>query len=207
MKWTSEVDEDDPKVMQQALVLQPGEPLATAYVEYWKRILSDGCTNAATWAWQSLSIQICEQQSDADSQGWMETRFDNAQRRACAGASRYLLRSDAFTCLQGSDEDNKTFNKKQIRWLLEQYRELKAAARTVEVQQLLQKINAIRPLAIDAATSYGWFDLQVGQDSFGRLPDEDQAMLGGNDPLPGNPLLDLIGGDDMMTILQELNTA
>src|SRR5262249_28924533 len=122
MKWTSEVDEDDPKVMQQALVLQPDEPLATAYVEYWKRFLSNACANPATWPWHWLSIQIGEQQSDADSQGWMETRFDNAQRRACAGASRYLLRSDAFTCFHNKGEDNKTFNKKQIRWLLEQYR-------------------------------------------------------------------------------------
>src|SRR5262245_61902377 len=207
MKWTSEVDEDDPELMLQALVLEPGEPLAPAYTEYWKRILSDGCANAATWAWQSLSIQICEQQSDADSQGWMEARFDNAQRRECTGASRYFLRSDVFTCFHHKDEDNKTFNKKQIRWLLEQYRELKAAARSAEIQRLLQQINAIRPLSIDAATSYGWFDLQVGQDSFGRLPDEDQAMLAGNDPVPGNPLLDLIGGDDMMLILQELNAA
>jgi hypothetical protein len=206
MQWTIESDQNDRNV-HQALVLQLGEPLAPAYVEYWKRILSDGCSNAATWGWQSLSIQMCERQSDEDSPGWMEARFDNAQRRACAGAGRYFLRSDAFTCLQGGDEDNKAFDKKQIRWLLEQYRELKAAARTAGVQQLLQQINTIRPLSIDAATSYGWFDLQVGQDSFGPLPDEDQAMLAGNDPVPGNPLLDLIGGDDMMTILQEFNAA
>jgi hypothetical protein len=42
---------------------------------------------------------------------------------------------------------------------------------------LLDRIDGIRPLTVDAAASYGWFDLQIGQESFGPLPAEDQAML------------------------------
>jgi len=37
-------------------------------------------------------------------------------------------------------------------------------------------------------------DLQVGHDSFGRLPSKDREMLAGRDPGRANPLKDLMGG-------------
>jgi hypothetical protein len=207
MQWINETDENDRNLAHHCLVLEAHEPLAPAFVAYWKRILSDGRSKAAAWGWRSLSIEILEQQSEADDPGHMRTGFRDAQRKACDGAGDYFLRSHAFACLQGRDEDNKAFSRKQSRWYLEQYAALKNAADSGEVEQLFREINNIRPLFIDAATGWGWFDLQVGQDSFGRLPAEDEALLAGTERKPADRLLDLIGGRDMMTIMQELNAA
>jgi hypothetical protein len=208
MRWINEPDHSDPNLTHHALVLEPDEPLGPAYIDYWKRILSDGCANAAHSGWRSLSIDVYGRQSEQDGRGWMHAAFRNAQRRACAGVGDYFLRSDVFTCMQADNEDNKTFDKKQIRWILAQYQVMKDAARSPEVQQLFRQINAIRPLPIDAATSYGWFDLQVDQDSFGALPSEDQPMLAGMDPVPTDPLLALLpGGPGSMDIMRELGAA
>jgi hypothetical protein len=207
MQWTDEADSKDPNLNHHALALAPNEPLAPAFVEFWRRILSDGCSNAVVSEWRSLAIDIAERQSEPDTQGAVRAVFHNAQNRACKGVGQYFLRSDALTCLQDPGEDNQEFNRKQIRWYLEQYRVLKEAARAPVVQQLFVRINAIRPLPIEAATAFGWFDLQIGRDTFGSLPNEDQAMLADCDPAPSNPMLDLIGGGDMMSILQELNAA
>jgi hypothetical protein len=208
MEWTNKPDKTDQNLVHRALVLQPNEPLGPAFIAFWKRILSDGCANAETSGWRSLSIDIYGRQAEQDSQGYVHAGFRNAQRKACAGVGDYYLRSDAFTCMQDSGEDNKTFDRKQLRFYLEQYRALKDAARSPEVQSLLRQINAIRPLPINAATSFGWFDLQVGQDSFGPLPQEDQAMLAGQDPVRTDPLLALLpGGAGAMPLLQELGAA
>jgi hypothetical protein len=205
--WTPEPDEKDPTLIHQALVLQPDAPLEPALIEFWKRILSDGCANAASSGWRSLSIEICERQTEQDSQGYMHATFRDGQRKPCKGAGHYFLRSDAFTCLQGRGEDHKASSRKQSRWFLEQYTMLKAAARSPEVVPLFEKINGIRPMRVDAATGYGWFDLRAGEDSFGRLPAEDQAHLEHRDAAPGELLLDLIGGSDQMQALQELTAA
>src|SRR5262245_45047772 len=202
MQWTNEPDENDRNLIDQALLLQSDEPLERAFIAFWDRILSDGC---AMSGWVSLSIDICERQCEADSQGWMHAAFLNAQRRPCAG--QYFLRSDAFTLLQGQKEDNKAFNGRQIRWLLQQYQALKNAAQSTQLRPLLQRINAVRPLSVEAATSNGWFDLQIGADSFGPLASEDQAMLAGQDPAPADPLLALVGGNEMMDVVQELGNA
>ena len=194
MKWIQEPDEDDETQVNHALVLEPDEPLLPAFVEYWKRILTDGCAKARKSHWESLAIDIAECQVEGDEQGCMQAVFHNGQQNPCSGIARYFVRSDMFTLIQPRGEDNKTFNRRQIRWLLEQFTNLKQAARDADVRKLLDKINAIRPLPIEASTSYGWFDLQVDKDSFGRLPSEDREMLAGRDPGPPNPLKDLMGG-------------
>jgi hypothetical protein len=71
---------------------------------------------------------------------------------------------------------------------------LKESARRADVLPLGERLTDIRACPVSAATSYGWFDLQLGKDSFGPLPSEDQAMLADRDPLPVNPLKDLMGG-------------
>ena len=190
MRWIDEADGGD---AHHALVLEAQEPLRPAFVEYWKRILADGCANPAA-GWAELAIDIAERQVETDEQGHMRAVFHNGQKRAAKGLGQYLLRSDAFTCLQPKGEDNKSFNRRQIRWYLEQYKLLKEAARTEDVQPLFHKINAIRRLRIGAATAYGWFDLQIETTSFGALPREDQEMLAGLDPAPVIPLKDLMSG-------------
>jgi hypothetical protein len=191
MQWINETDENQ---TNQALVLEQDEPLLPAFVELWKRILSDGIATAQTSGWMSLSIDIQDRQTLDDTQGCMHAVFRDGQHRHCESPGHYYVRSDWFDFLQGRDEDNDTFNRREIRWLLEQYGLLKEAAKDADVRRLLQEINAIRRLAVDAATANDWFDLQVGQDSFGRLPSADQVMLAGLDPGPINPLADLMGG-------------
>src|SRR5215831_16007055 len=208
MRWTTESDSSEPNLMHHALVLAPDELLQPAFIALWKRILSDGCANAATSGWRSLSIDTYDRQSEKDSQGFMHARFLNAQNRACAGLGEYFVRSDAFTLFQPPDEDNKAYDRRQLRRILEHFQALKDAAQAPDVQPLFQQVNAIRPLPISGATAYGWFDLQVGAPSFGPLCAEDQALLAGKDPVRRDPLLDLLpGGAPSMPLLQELGAA
>ncbi len=208
MRWTTEPDESNPNLTHHALVLAPDEPLQPAFVMYWKRILSDGCASAATSGWRSLSIDTCDRQSANDSQGFMHAKFLNAQNRKCARTEEYFLRSDAFTLFQEPGEDNKAYDRRQLRRILEYFQMLKGAARAPDVQPLFQQISAIRPLPITAATAYDWFDLQVGEPSLGPLSAEDQALLADKDPTSRDPLLDLIpGGAASIPLLQELAAA
>jgi hypothetical protein len=91
--------------------------------------------------------------------------------------SQYFLRSDALTCLDVRGEDRMAARRRQLRFALEHYGLLKQAVVAPQVRPLLERIAGIRPLTVDAAAGYGWFDLQIGQESFGPLPAEDQAML------------------------------
>jgi hypothetical protein len=208
MRWINEPDKKDPNLVHQALLLEPDEQLVPAFIAFWERILSDGCANAATSGWRSLSIEIRERQLVGGNQGCMRAAFRNAQRKACAGTGDYFLRSDAFTCLEDPNDERKAAATKQCRWFLEQYRVLKEAMRAPELKPLFQQINCIRPLPVNAATGYGWFDLQVDQDSFGRLPAEDRAMLEDRAPTPHELMEHLLpGGPDSMSALRELGAA
>jgi hypothetical protein len=207
MQWISERDAADGTLMHQALVLQAGDPIGPAYIEFWKRILSDGCAHAATSGWQSLGIEICERQSEADEQGYMQAAFRDGRRKPCDGVSQYVLRSDAFTCLDVRGEDRMAARRRQLLFFLEHYTLLKQAARSPELRPLRERIDGIRPLTVDAAAGYGWFDLQIGQGSFGPLPAEDQATLAHHTASPAEVLLDLAGGEERTAILQELTSA
>ena len=191
MKWTEERDKSQ---THHALVLQPDEPIGPAFVEYWKRILADGCAKADTSHWMSLGFDIAERQVKDDEQGCIRGVFFDGLKKECRALGHFYVRSGAFTLLQPWGEHDNASNRRQIRWYLEQYTLLKQATETPEVKTLLARANGIRSLPMQAATAYGWFDLNMGQPSFGRLPSEDRAMLAGNDPPPANPLKDLMGG-------------
>jgi len=204
MEWVDEADEHDAKLVHHALVLQPNEPSGPAFIAYWMRILSDALAAPSRWA--SLGIDIQARQSPADNQGFMRAAFRNAQRKRCKDMGHYLLRGDAFTCLAGPDV--KASLREQQRWLFEQYQALKDAIRAPEVSPLFQRVNAIRPLRVDAAAAFNWFDLQIGQDGFGRLADDDEALLEGTAANPVELLRDLLpGGAGTMPLLQELGAA
>ena len=128
MQWISERDASDTRLMHHALALQPDDPIEPAYVEFWKRILSDGCAHAASSGWQSLSIEICERQTEADDQGWMHVKFRNGEHKACKGVAEYFLRSDAFACLEVPGEERMAERRRQLLFFLEQYGLLKQAA-------------------------------------------------------------------------------
>ena len=207
MQWISEPDADDASLAHHALVVDAGDPLEPAYVEFWKRILADGCALGPGSGWQSLTVEICERQSEADDQGFMHAKFRDAQGEPCANVAEYFLRSDAFTCLEVAGEDRAAERRRQLVLFLDQYTLLKAATAAPEVQPLLGYIAAIRPLTVEAAAGYGWFDLQIGQASFGPLPAEDRATLEGRQASPAEILRELAGGDDRMELLRELSEA
>lgn len=207
MQWISERDADDATLTHQALVLQANDPIAPAYVEFWKRILADGCAHAASSGWQSLSVEICERQSEADDQGFMHAKFRDRQGEPCEGVAEYFLRSDALTCLEVAGEDRMAERRRQLVFFLDQYTLLKQAASAPEVRPLLAYIGALHPLIVEAAAGYGWFDLQIGQESYGRLPAEDQATLEGRKATPAEVLVELAGGSEQMALLRELTAA
>ena len=177
MRWTSECDARNGTLMHHVLVLPSGKPIKPAYTELWKRMLSDGCEHAATSGWTSLGVEIFERQAETDGHGFMHARFRDAQRKPCLGVSQYFLRSDALTCLNTRGEDRAAARQRQLRFWLEQYAALKQAAASPAVAPLLDRISRTHPLTMEAAAGYGWFDLQLGRDSFGPLPVQDQAML------------------------------
>src|SRR5262249_24574844 len=193
-QWTSERDDADAELMHHALVLEADDPIGPAYVEFWKRILADGCTHGPGSAWQSLAVEICERQSEADDQGFMHVKFRDGQGEPCEGLAEYFLRSDALTCLEIAGEERMAERRRQLVFFLDQYNLLKEAAASPEVRPLLGYIGAICPLIVKAAAGYGWFDLQIGQESFGRLPAEDQATLQGREASPHEVLMELAGG-------------
>src|SRR5262245_14930205 len=108
MEWIDEPDHDDRNLVNRALVLRPNAPLAPAFIAYWKRILSDGCAIAAPSRWASLSIAIEPRLLEADEQGLMRAGFRDAQHKRCKGVGDYILRGDAFACLESPDDDVKT---------------------------------------------------------------------------------------------------
>jgi hypothetical protein len=208
MEWIDEPDKNDARLMSHALVLQPNESPEAAFVAYWKRILSDGCAIAAASPWASLSVEISARQSAEDDAGSMRAGFRDARNQRCQGVGDYVLRGEAFTCLDDPGDNVKASLRKQQRWLLAQYQALKDAVRTADVQPLFARINAIRPLQVNAAAAFNWFDLQIGEATFGRLAADDQALLAGTQANPADRLRDLLpGGAGTTPLLQELGAA
>ncbi|HEY2444812.1 MAG TPA: hypothetical protein VGI20_03640 [Rhizomicrobium sp.] len=194
MNWMDEAAAKDQSLVHRALMLEVQDSLLLAYTDFWKRILTDGCATAESSDWASLSFDILDRQVEGDEQGYMHAMFRNGVKKPARGLGQYFVRGVAFDCIQPRGEDNNTFNKRQIRWLLKHYGVLKEAAKSAEMLPLFERFGRSRGCPITAATSYGWFDLQLGRDSFGPLPSEDEAMLAGNDPPPVSPLKDLLGG-------------
>jgi hypothetical protein len=86
MQWVSERDAADATLSHHALVLEADDLIEPAYVEFWKRILADGCAHATRSGWQSLTVEICERQSEADDQGFMHAKFRDAQGEPCGSS-------------------------------------------------------------------------------------------------------------------------
>ncbi len=203
MRWTTEQDKGE---LHHVLVLEPDEPLALAFVELWKRILCDGLAAAAEVDWRSLGFDIWSREVPGDSQGSLHAVFCDGRKRRCESIGHYYVRGDSFDLHQDRHEDNKAFSRRQLHWLLGHYGLLKQAVTSAEVLPAWQCIAQIRPLHVEAATAFGWFDLQIGQNSFGPLPGEDQDMLAGLDPRPADPLAHLTAGLPM-DLVRELNAA
>ena len=121
--------------------------------------------------------------------------------------AEYFLRSEAFTCLEVAGDDRMAERRRQLVFFLDHYTLLKEAAASPGVRPLLERIAAIRPLIVEAAAGYGWFDLQIGKATFGPLPADDRATLQGRQGSSAEVLLELAGGDERMALLRELTDA
>jgi len=117
-----------------------------------------------------LAIEIVARTFDKDSTGCEQATFYNSVNKQSDRLGVYLLASDHFTCLQGDDEDDEVFERRLLVWLLEQCTTLEEAAWQDAPSKLFGKIKASGPFAVRAATSNGWFDLQLDRNAFGPFP-------------------------------------
>ena len=209
MRWIEEPNKTFPKWPYHVLALEPGEPLKPALVEYWKRILTEGYA-LAPGSRASLAVDIFVRTFEADETGCANAIFNNSLNRQAEGIGTYLLRTEHFDLLQGKDEDDQTFGRRELVWFLEQYAVFKEALRDKETWPLFERINSSYPLPIRAATVNGFFDFQAGQEGFGPLPSNDRLLLAGKEPLPDDPLEDLAGGVidvPQMRLVEEVTSA
>lgn len=209
MRWIVEPNKTFPKWPYHVLITEPGVPLMQAFVEYWKRILTDG-SSLAPAARTALAIEISARTVDADRPGRASAIFYTSVNKQSEGIGVYRLPSDHFTLLRAKNEDRQQFAKREVAWLLEQYTLLKQALQDSQAAPLLEHLNTTRKLAIRAGTSNGWFDVQPGQPDFGALPADDRLLLAGRQPLPSDPLADLTSGVldvGWMRLTQEFNAA
>lgn len=189
MKWIQEpgASKSHPASV---LIVEAGEPIAPAWVEFWKRVLADGA-NLVPPSRFGLAIDIYARTFQADSTGEATANFRNSLNRDPDGIGKYVLRSEHFTLLQEKGEGDDAFGARQLVWFLEHYKLLKAALGEPQVWPLYQKLSGSQPLGIRLATINGWFDLHPGKKGFGALPCADQELLAGMKPAPADPMEEL----------------
>jgi hypothetical protein len=142
--------------------------------------------------------------------GQASAKFNNSLNREAEGIGSYALRSEYFTFLQGKNEDDNAFGRRQLVWFLENYKTLKAALRDGEIWPLYERIISSHELPIRLATINGWFDLQAGDETFGTLPCQDQELLAGMEPKKEDPLEAVTSGvatSPRTTAVEELTEA
>jgi hypothetical protein len=186
MKWIEERERTS-KRPNYVLTLEPAESLDLAWAELWKRILADSSGLPAASRW-NLAIDIYARTFEADSTGQTTAIFNNSLNRQSEDIGTYAVRGEQFTLLQGKDEDDTAFGRRQLAWFLDQYKRLKTALGSDEVWPLYQRINGSHPLPVRLATINGWFDLQPGEPGFGALPYEDQELMAGMEPRKEDPM-------------------
>jgi len=67
MRWADEPNDAFPKWPYHVLIPDPGQPLLPAFIQYWKRILTDASALAPP-ARARLAIEICL--GEPDPNGW-----------------------------------------------------------------------------------------------------------------------------------------
>ena len=81
--------------MLHVLLTELGEPLASAFVGYWKRILTEGSA-LPRGSRETVGIEILAR--DGDDVGAATANFYNSLHEKNNDAARYILRSDDFVC-------------------------------------------------------------------------------------------------------------
>ncbi|MGE3806988.1 MAG: hypothetical protein AB7K24_20180 [Gemmataceae bacterium] len=151
--------------------------LPAAYVEFWRRILTDASARASELDWRTVALQLLPREYPDDETGKLEAFFWDAMNRHCE-KSTYVLACDAFVVLD-EDEGDDEHNRDLIAHYLEHFERLRAAAAQEPIAALWQQANAIRPLKAKGAVVDGWVDLQIGAAEIGPLPAYDRQILAG----------------------------
>jgi hypothetical protein len=157
-----------------------------------------------------LAIELGARRCEAERLGQASAIFRNSLNSQAEGIGCYLLRSEHFTLLQGKDEDDTAFERRELVWLLDNYKALKAALRDSAVWSLYENINSSRALKIRLGTANGWFGVETSQEGFGTLPYGDQELLAGMVPTKEHPLEALTSGvltSRRTTAIEELTAA
>lgn len=92
MRWIEEPNASHPKWPYHVLVTEPGEPLAMAFVEYWKRILTDGGSLPPS-AHSSLAIEIAARTFERDDPGYATAIFYSSLNKQSDGIGTYQLQA------------------------------------------------------------------------------------------------------------------
>jgi hypothetical protein len=114
MRWIEEPNKHNPKSPYQALLTEPDEPLAPAYLEYWKRILSNGIPLPPADRY-SLAMEIVTRKfTDDPSPGNVRASFHNSPKRQTEGLPIYRLHGNYFEYVQGEKEDDPSFEGRHL---------------------------------------------------------------------------------------------
>jgi hypothetical protein len=157
MRWINEAKASNPKRVLHVLLTELGEPLALVFVEYWKRILTEGSV-LPQGSRETVGSEILAR--DGDDVGAATANFYNSLHQENNDTPHYILRSDDFVCIRGNEEELRSFRRTHFAWQLKQYVALKQALHHPDVWPLFEKITTSGPFGVRAAGAYGWFDLQ-----------------------------------------------
>lgn len=192
MPWLDEPDSYQSGLMNHNLY--SGDAIEPALIEFWTRILDDAIANARVIPWKYIALDILERQYEEDEKAYLHAAFVDGANKNCKGVSQYFLRHEHYTCLHADDEDSSTFNRTQLLWYLDQYKQVKNALNHPNLSALLEKVQELHPLEVHAATAFGWFDIQFAEDEFGVMSQNDQLLLDGQATISENPFTDLMPG-------------
>ena len=191
MHWIDETETDSPTRPHHVLIAGQGESLESAFVVYWRRILTEGSI-LPRGSRETIGIEILAR--DEDDVGAATATFYTSRHEENEDAPLYILRSDELLCARGENEDLRSFRRTHLVWQLKQYLTLKQALHHSEVWPLFEKINALGPLRVQGAAAYGHFDLRPGQKEFGPLSASDQSALAGLKPTLRDAVANLCAG-------------
>ena len=191
MHWVDETETDSPTRPHHVLIAGQGESLESAFVVYWKRILTEGSV-LPRGSRETIGIEILAR--DKDEAGAATATFYTSRHEENENAPLYILRSDDLVCARDENEDLRSYRKTHLAWQLKQYLTLKQALHHSEVWPLFEKINSSGPLKVQAAAAYDHFDLRAGQKEFGPLSASDQSALAGLKPTLRDAIAGLCAG-------------
>lgn len=206
MKWTAEPES--------TFHVDQNADLKTAYVEFWRRILTDALSYTGTEKWSSLNFDILDIQSqeevdEDDAVGYLHAEFLNTIERPIEGLCNYYLKSRQYDFFYLDNENVKSYKARELPWFLEHYQMLKDAAQTNEIQTLWVNLFDKQAFTVRLATINDWFDMQIESPDFGPLPQADQVLLGlSSQQSPAHPLAHLMpAGMQTFALVEELSQA